>query len=141
MTIRAVIDTNVFVGACMGTGASARVVAAALQGRIQPLMGVALFAEYEDVLSRGALFDGCRLSADEREELLDIFIARCEWRRVYFAWRPNLPDEADNHLIELAIAGSATHVVTRNLRDFARTELSFPGLRIVKPEDLLSEEI
>ncbi len=21
--------------------------------------------------------------------------------RVYFAWRPNLPDEADNHLIEL----------------------------------------
>ncbi|MFZ4538095.1 helix-turn-helix domain-containing protein [Propionivibrio sp.] len=25
----------------------------------------------------------------------------------YYGWRPNLPDEADNHLIKLALAGNA----------------------------------
>jgi predicted nucleic acid-binding protein len=50
---------------------------------------------------------------------------------VYFGWRPNLPDEADNHLVELAVAGRASFVVTRNLRDLTRAELkpSRPALR------------
>jgi len=39
--------------------------------------------------------------------------------RIYFLWRPNLRDEADNHLVELAVAGGAQAVVTRNKRDFA----------------------
>lgn len=28
------------------------------------------------------------------------------WTRIYFGWRPNLRDEADNHLVELAVAMS-----------------------------------
>ena len=137
MAIRCVIDTNVFIGACLGTGAAPQVIAACLGGQALPLMGTALLAEYEDLLGRERLFEACRLSAVERSELLDIFLARCEWTRVYFGWRPNLPDEADNHLIELAVAGRASHVVTRNLRDLARAELSFPGLRCVSPQDFL----
>ncbi len=139
MIPRCVVDTNVFVGACLGTGAASRVIAACLRGQTQPLMGAALFAEYEDVLSRPALFETCRLSVDERSELLDIFLAHCEWTRVYFTWRPNLPDEADNHLIELAVAGRASAVVTRNLRDLTRAELLFPSLRCVAPQDFLKE--
>lgn len=102
-------------------------------------MGAALLAEYEDVLARDELMDGSRLSRAEREELLDVFVARCEWTRVYFAWRPNLPDEADNHLIELAVAGAAGFIVTRNLRDLVRGELRFPGLRFLDPASLLKE--
>ena len=30
-------------------------------------------------------------------------MSRCRWVEVFYAWRPNLPDEADNHLIELAV--------------------------------------
>jgi len=37
--------------------------------------GAALPAEYEDVLGRSALFRSGRLSAGEREELLDILLA------------------------------------------------------------------
>ena len=59
--------------------------------------------------------------------------------RIYYAWRPNLHDEGNNHLIELAIAGSAEMIVTRNLRDFRQMELHFPHLRICTPEDLLEE--
>lgn len=139
MKIRAVIDTDVFVGACLGTGAASQVIGACLTGKCQPLMGVALMTEYEDVLSRQALFAKCRLSQKERDELLDIFLATCQWSRVYFGWRPNLPDEADNHLIELAVAGSAQFVVTRNLRHVANMELKFPGLQIVNPATMMKE--
>jgi putative PIN family toxin of toxin-antitoxin system len=137
--MRAVIDTNVFIGACLGSGAANAVVAACLQGRFIPLMGAALLTEYEDVMGRVSLFQGCRLDASERAELLDIFLAHCEWTRVYYLWRPNLRDEADNHLVELAVAGAAECIVTRNLRDLRTMELRFPTLRVVTPEDFLKE--
>lgn len=139
MTHRIVLDTNIFLGACLGQGAAHHVVTACLRGQCLPLMGAALFAEYEDVLGRTELFETCRLSPMEREELLDIFLASCAWTRIYFAWRPNLPDEADNHLVELAVAGGARFIVTRNLRDVARMELKFPELRVMSPEDFLKE--
>ena len=139
MAHRVVIDTNIFVGACLGQGAAHQVVAACLRGQCQPLMGAALFAEYEDVMGRTDLFEPCRLNPAERNELLDIFLATCIWTRIYLAWRPNLPDEADNHLVELAVAGGAGFVVTRNLRDVARMELKFPELRVVSPEVFLKE--
>ncbi len=139
MVYRIVVDTNLFLGACLGQGAAHRVVVACLRGRCQPLMGAALLAEYEDVLGRSELFHACRLNPSEREELLDIFLAACVWTRIYFAWSPNLPDEADNHLVELAVAGGARFIVTRNLRDVARMELKFPDLRVLSPEDFLKE--
>ncbi len=141
MAIRIVLDTNIFVSACLSKGAANQLVALCLRGEFTPLMGAALLAEYEDVIARQDLFEGCRLNLDERNELLDIFLARCEWTRIYYTWRPNLPDEADNHLIELAVAGDAQYVVTRNLKDVARMELRFPNLRIIGPEDLLKERL
>jgi predicted nucleic acid-binding protein len=57
---------------------------------------------------------------------------------VFCAWRPNLPDEADNHLIELGVAAQADAIVTRNLnRDLSRDELKFPSLRVLPPEQCL----
>ena len=137
--MRVVIDTNVFVGACMGVGASNAVVRACLEHRLVPLMGVALLTEFEATLSRDELFARSRLDAAERSMLLDTFLALCEWTRVYFLWRPNLKDECDNHLIELAVAGDADVVVTRNLRDLRGAELRFEPLRILSPEDFLKE--
>jgi putative PIN family toxin of toxin-antitoxin system len=137
--MRIVVDTNVFVGACLGVGAASEVVASCLRGRVVPLVGCALFAEYEDVLGRDELFAACRLDARERSALLDIFLSTCEWTRIYYAWRPNLRDEGDNHLVELAVAGSAKAIVTRNLRDFKHAELRFPQLSILAPEQFLQE--
>lgn len=137
--IRVVLDTNVFVSACLGTGAANRIVALAIEGSIQAVMGAALFAEHEDVLGRVDLFEGCRLSSAERSELLDIYIAQTNWVRIYFGWRPNLRDEGDNHIVELAVAAGAELIITRNLRDFKEMELSFPGIRIITPEDFLKE--
>lgn len=137
--MRIVVDTNVFIGACLGAGASNAVVVTCLRGEQTPLMGTTLMKEYEDVLARPQFFQNGRLTAPEREELLDIFLASCRWTRIYYAWRPNLPDEGDNHLIELAVAGGASRIVTRNLRDLRGMELKFPGLAAVTPEQFLSE--
>jgi len=134
-----VIDTNVFVGACKGVGASARVIEHCLTDRLRPVMGSALMLEYEDVLSRKALFEDCRLNDMERDELFDIFLARCRWVKTYYSWRPNLRDEADNHVVELAVASAASHIVTWNTRDFAAMELRFPLLRLATPPELLKE--
>ena len=60
--------------------------------------------------------------------------------RVRYLWRPNLPDEADNHVVELAVAGGAQAIVTHNWRDFERAELGFPGLHVVTPGALIAEE-
>ena len=59
------------------------------------------------------------------------------WVTPYFGWRPNLRDEGDNHLIELAVAGGAHAVVTHNVRDLRHGELSFEHLRVLTPAQCL----
>ncbi len=137
--MRLVIDTNVLVGACLGTGGAAAVIRACLLRRCEPLIGNALMNEYDDVFARDEVFRRSPLSPEKRLALLEAFIISCQWVRVYYTWRPNLRDEADNHLVELAVAGSADVIVTRNLRDLAPMELRFPQLRVCSPEDFLKE--
>lgn len=136
--MRVVVDTSIFVSACLGSVVCGGVLRACFRAQALPLMGTALLTEYEAVLARGEIFARCRLSASDREELLDAFLAQCAWVRIFYGWRPNLPDEGDNHLIELAVAGAADAIVTRNLRDLMRAELLFPGLAILNPEDFLT---
>jgi predicted nucleic acid-binding protein len=88
-------------------------------------------------MSRDALFERSPLKPAEREAVLDALLNTARWVEVFYAWRPNLPDEGDNHLIELAVAGQAQVIVSRNLRDLTRGELRFPGLQILGPEQCL----
>ena len=135
-----VLDTNVFVNALLSTHDGSRsraVVRACIAGQHEPLFGIALFREYEDVLSRAALFSRSQASAAERAEVFGALLHRARWVEIYFTWRPNLFDEGDNHLIELAVAGGAEALVTRNIADFKRAELKFPDLAILTPEQFL----
>ena len=83
------------------------------------------------------MLDVCPLGSEEIRELLNAFYGICHWVPIYYLWRPNIVDEGDNFLIELALAGNATHIVTNNIGDLQNAELNFPGLSIVKPERLL----
>ena len=135
-----VVDTCVFVSAVLGpSGASREVLRGCLEGRYQPLMGNTLFREYEDLLARDRLFNACVLNKKERNAVLDSFLSTCRWVTVYYSWRPNLRDEADNHLVELAVAGGADYLVTKNIRDFQQAELHFDGFRVVVPVNLIRE--
>jgi uncharacterized protein len=140
MSPRIVVDTNVFIAAILSpAGENREVVRACLLGEARPLMGAALFHEYEDLLGRSALMAKCKLGVRDREALFAAFLSIAEWVKVYFLWRPNLPDEADNHLIELALAGSAETIVTNNLKDLRQGELRFPGLNIQSPRQFMTQ--
>jgi predicted nucleic acid-binding protein len=102
-------------------------------------MGEALFHEYEDLLGRSELMKRSPISVADRFTLFEAFLSVTEWIKVYYLWRPNLRDEADNHLVELAFAGGASTIVTNNLRDVAFGELSFPDLKISTPSQFLEE--
>jgi len=133
-----VIDTNVFVSALLSADGGARaVLRLALQGELRPVSGNALFSEYEALLARTKTWTRCLLSQDERAALFEALLSVSDWVRIHYLWRPNLPDEADNHVLELAVAGGAKAIVTANVRDFARAELLFPGVRILTPAGLL----
>jgi predicted nucleic acid-binding protein len=101
-------------------------------------MGEKLFNEFEAVSGRAELFRRSPLTKRERDELLDAFLNVCEWSPVFYLWRPNLPDEGDNHLIELAVAGAATTIVTQNVRDLRRGELTFPQLAVETPAEFMT---
>jgi putative PIN family toxin of toxin-antitoxin system len=107
--LRIVVDTNVFVGALLRSeGYNRKVLRSCLEERSKPIMGQALLSEYEDLMGRRQLFRNSLLSARERNRLFEAFLSVCEWVQIYYGWRPNLRDEADNHLLELAIAGGAS---------------------------------
>jgi predicted nucleic acid-binding protein len=136
--ISLVIDTNVFVaGLRSAGGASREVLRRALTGRYEPLFGNALWLEYRDLLDRPVWGD--TTSVAERLEVLAA-LAQCgRWVTVYYGWRPNLPDEGDNHLIELALAGNARAIVTHNVRDVSGGELHLGTLRVLTPAQCLEE--
>lgn len=138
--MRIIVDTNVFVGAVLRSGGMNRaVLRACLLRKVTPLFGVALFHEYEDLMHRHGLMQSCSISKTDRQALFESLLSVSEWVRIYYLWRPNLPDESDNHLVELALAGGADAIVTNNVRDLKRGELSFPSLRILTPRQFMED--
>jgi putative PIN family toxin of toxin-antitoxin system len=138
MSVKIVVDTNVFIGAILSSqGLNRELIRRCLIGEYQPLMGNALYLEYEAVMNRQEILDKCPLERSVIEELLDSFLSVSKWVNIYYSWRPNLKDEGDNHVLELAIAGNAQTIATNNLRDFRGSELSFPQLQILSPYQII----
>lgn len=109
----------------------------ALEGKLQPLLGNALWMEYQDLLGRPVWGDAT--TAEERRQVLAALARQARWVTVYYGWRPNLPDEGDNHLIELALAGGAQAIVIHNLRDLRVGDLALGKLRVMTPAQCLEE--
>jgi putative PIN family toxin of toxin-antitoxin system len=136
-----VVDTSIIASALIGKrGPSREVLRKCLLEEYKPLISNALFQEIEDVISRDRIVKACPLPKKEIRELVNAFYSTCRWVPVYFLWRPNLNDEGDNFLIEVAIAGNAEAIVTNNTKGLEGSELLFESLKILKPEYLLREE-
>lgn len=133
-----VIDTSVLISALIGKAGPAReIIRLSLSGQVKPLISTALFLEYEAVSNRRKIKELCPLTETEVNELLAAFFSVCEWVQIHYLWRPNLNDESDNFLIELAVAGNANSIITNNLKDLRNAELQFEGLKVLAPEEYL----
>jgi putative PIN family toxin of toxin-antitoxin system len=129
-----ILDTNVLVSAFTSAeGASRQILRRLLLGQAQALISVSLFAEYESVLARPDTQERCPLPSSAQAHLFDAFLSRTRLVEVYYRWRPNLPDESDNHVLELAVAAGDAPIVTLNRRDFRGGELRFPSLVVQTP--------
>lgn len=141
MTAKIVVDTSVVVSALIGpTGPARSLLRQCFNDKYQLLMSNALFCEYESVVTRKDIIAQCPLSQEEIFTLLSAFMSISQWVVIHYLWRPNLQDEADNHLIELAVAGNARLIATNNLRDFKNAQLLFPQLSILTPEQILKNK-
>jgi len=133
-----VLDTSILISALIGSqGPSRAILRQCLKRQITPLISNTLFAEYEDVSNREHIINLCPISDDDKRKLLNAFYSICHWVSIYYLWRPNIRDEGDNFLIELAVAGNADYLITNNLGDFKNTQLKFPHIKIVTPEQFL----
>ncbi len=50
--------------------------------------------------------------------VIDGLCQLADHQRIFFAWRPFLPDPDDDLVLELAVAASASFVITHNIADF-----------------------
>ena len=133
---RIILDTNVlYAGLYSSKGASFLVLQAIEQGKLKLVISTTLLFEYEDILKRDQ--DDLGLSNQEIEKILDYLCMKSEHQKIYFLWRPHLPDPKDDHLLELAIASGTKLIVTHNAKDFKGVE-EF-GIRSIAPQRILEE--
>jgi uncharacterized protein len=135
---KVILDTNVLVSAFTSAdGASREVLRRLLSGKASALISIALYSEYRDVLGRADFLSRCPLNQAEIDDLFFAFLQVTEPIELYFSWRPNLRDEGDNHVYELAIAALDAPLLTYNQRDFMHPQLKFPSLQIMTPAQWL----
>ena len=130
-----VVDTSVLISALIGEhGPGREVIRQCLLGEYKPLISNALFQEYEDVSKRAKILDLCPLTKSEIKELLNAFYSVCIWTPIYYLWRPNVIDEGDNFLLELAVKSNSI-IVTLNGKDFKKS--SEFGIKVMTPKEFL----
>jgi putative PIN family toxin of toxin-antitoxin system len=137
--MKVVIDTSVWISALIKKESDGReLLRLVFQDKIFPQISQALFKEYESVMKRKKIQTLTVLTQDEQFELLSAYLSKCKWNDIYYTWRPNLKDESDNFLVELAVASGSQAIITYNLKDFKNAELVFDHT-ITTPENFIKE--
>jgi putative PIN family toxin of toxin-antitoxin system len=137
--VRVVLDTNVMVAALRSAaGASAELLRAAHGGGLDLVATVALFAEYEAVLTRPEHLLVGGVSAAEVAAALDSLAAHVAPVDPHFSWRPLLTDPDDEMVLEAAINGGATAIVTMEIATFLAAAAKF-GVEVLTPRAALAK--
>ena len=132
--MKIVMDTNIlFAGLYSKNGASFKVLALLNAGVLQLTLSTPLLFEYEDVLKRNQ--ELLNLDNTQVEVILDNICGFSKHQKVYFLWRPYLPDPKDDLVLELAVASNVPTIVTHNIKDFVGVEKF--GVEAITPKALL----
>ncbi len=134
-----VMDTNVLVaGACRHESSLAyRLLQGVLEETFPIILTEPILLEYLDVLARPAVRALTGLNRRQSEELVTDLVSLSHKVQLRFSWRPNLRDEGDNKFVEAAIHTTAV-IVTYNVRDFRRSDLTPHGWTVMTPREFLA---
>ena len=134
--IRIALDTCVLVAAARSrTGASFALVSLLPSDRFEFALTVALYVEWQDVLTRPERIPA-GIDAQQVQGFLRYLTSLAHLQDVHFLWRPFLRDPNDDMVLECAVAASASIIVTHNVKDFKRaTSLN---VQAISPNDFLN---
>ena len=133
-----VLDTNVMISAMRSNKGASHAILRALHAKeFDCLLSVPLVLEYESVAKRPGMLP--HLSERDIEAILDMICSRSMEQKIFFQWRPFLKDPNDDMLVELAIAGRASTIVTSNIGDFEDARKAL-GLEILTPKEFLIQQ-
>ena len=131
-----VLDTNIlFSGLYSSLGASYFILKILAKGEVIPILSNTLVFEYEDVLKRN--HEQLNLTIEEIDEFIDELCNIGKSHKIYYLWRPILPDPKDDHLLELAVASDCKKIITHNIKNFKGAEKF--GISVIKPGELLED--
>ncbi len=131
--MRLVLDTNVVVAAMRSpSGASAAILRAARRAEVVLVANVALAIEYQAICLRPEHVRAADLTVEGVGVFLDAVIAMIEPVETHFVWRPQLRDPEDEFVLEAAVNGGATAIITFNGRDFGDAPARF-GIDVLTP--------
>jgi putative PIN family toxin of toxin-antitoxin system len=118
---RVVLDTNVLVAASRSKrGASAKLLSLVGTGRFEICVSVPLLLEYESAFARDLEPNSSEWRV--RMDLLDYLCTVATRQEIFFLWRPFLRDPKDEMVLEAAVAGGCSALITYNTRDFVGAE-------------------
>jgi predicted nucleic acid-binding protein len=133
--MRVVLDTSVLVAAARSRrGASFAVVNSIPAAEFQICLSVALYTEWQEVLTRSENLPPGQ-TAEDAIGFVRYLASQAHLQEIYFLWRPMLADADDDMLLELAFAASSQHIITHNIADFHGSERL--GVTAVTPREFL----
>ena len=133
-----VIDTNVVIsGLYSRKGASHQLLRGAISGNLPCAISPLLAFEYEGMTYQKIEEGILRLSKHDCEKILDSLfaMARVVWKPMQM--RPVLADPSDDKVLECAVSGNCSHIITFNTRHFPKAVTRPYGIEPVGPGKFL----
>jgi putative PIN family toxin of toxin-antitoxin system len=131
---RVVIDTNVIISALRSKhGASNQFLRLLGKELFESAISVPLILEYEEVCKR--LMPPLGMTNPQIDGFIDYICQVNLHRKIFYLWRPQLPDADNDFLLDLAVEAQADFIITFNKRDFPGVERF--NIRLATPKEFM----
>lgn len=133
-----VLDTNVIIsGLYSKRGASYQLLKAAISGDLRYAISPLVALEYEGKIHQKIEVGFLSVSKGDCGRILDALFAMAKpvWKPLQV--RPVLIDPSDDKILECAISGNCTHIITFNKRDFPTVVTRLYGIKVMTPGEFL----
>lgn len=116
-----ILDTNVICSAMRSADGASYYLLRLLGSKLyEGHLTIPLYLEYEEQVQR--IVKAGIIKRAAATDILDYICEEMVLDNVYFLWRPFLKDADDDMVLEAAVAGNCSHIVTHNTKDFREIE-------------------